>query len=345
MFYTTIHIFPSIMTTKKNLALLLFPVLLTACTLTEVEYDEQPTDNAEERLEDILEEQPVRETNNVTYTGTIQPAGISIYQQGSHRLSLPGGKFILLESDSKDLNGYVGEDVTIFGSLRPTVEAGGMIMRVERIELIAPEEELEPEPEEDAVEELPVNEDEETTVEQVPQMEPGDEENADEEVVSELPVEESTDEEPLAEDPVVEEIGEEEGEAAATTPEYMERVEVMARQDYASVNWTQQYCSSHIGFCAPVHRNWWFKSFGTTNQKLWHVELSSEPIEAMNQGPISIDLLAGDIPVESGTIDTTNGKVSGYAQWSFGRHFVISADAALQEAVEYITNNITEYIQ
>ena len=65
----------------------------------------------------------------------------------------------------------------------------------------------------------------------------------------------------------------------------------------------------------------------------------------MGQGPISVDLLAGDIPVANGTIDDSNGTVVGYTEWTFGRHFVISADSSLKEAVQYITSNITEYVQ
>ena len=349
------HIIQTLMTITKFYAIALLPFALTACTLVEVTQDEAPTENQEESLEEILEEQPVRETNNVTYTGTVQPAGISIYQQGSHRLSLPGGKFILLEAESLDLNGYVGEDVTIFGSLRPTVEAGGMIMRVERIELVEPKEEDVDEQEDEesddvteeeeltvpVEEELPVNTGDEPVEEEV-QLEPGDEESADPDVVLELPdieAEEPTEEPDEEEEAAIEEVPE------VVSAEFTERVEVMSRQDYTPANWTQQYCSSHIGFCNPVHRNWWFKSFGTTNNKLWHVELSSAPIDAMGQGPISVDLLAGDIPVANGTIDDSNGTVVGYTEWTFGRHFVISADSSLKEAVQYITKNITEYVQ
>ncbi len=338
------HIIQTFMTITKFYAIALLPFALTACTLVELTQDVTPTENQEESLEDILEEQPVRETNNVSYAGTVQPAGISIYQQGSHRLSLPGGKFILLEAENLDLNGYVGEAVTIFGSLRPTVEAGGMIMRVERIELTEPkEEELADEEVVEEEEKKDVNE------EEAIELEPGDEETADPEVVSELP---DTEAEVPTEDLVDEEEEEEEEEDVVeqiapevATEEFTQRVEVMSRQDYTPANWTQKYCSSHIGFCNPVHRNWWFKSFGTTNNKLWHVELSSAPIDAMGQGPISVDLFAGDIPVANGTIDDSDGTVVGYTEWTFGRHFVISADSSLKEAVEYITKNITEYVQ
>lgn len=334
------------MTINKKLFLLVLPLLLSACTLVEVEPAENPVEEPvkqQESLEDILDEQPVRETKNVTYTGTVQPAGISIYQQGSHRLSLPGGKFILLEAEDIDLNGYVGEDVTIFGSLRPTVEAGGMIMRVESIELVTSKEEEPIEDTDSDSENLPINtepEDVEEEKDEEVQLEPGDEDSASSDDVSDLPPPKDASSESSVSSAAVES-----SEPVEVSAEFTERVEVMSRQDYAPENWTQQYCSSHIGFCSPVHRNWWFKSFGTTNEELWHVELSSAPIDAMGQGPISVDLIAGEIPVSSGTINESNGMVMGYSEWTFGRHFVISADSSLRTAVEYITKNITEYVQ
>jgi len=335
---------PKTMTINKRFTLFILPVLLSACTLIEVTPDDNTVDTPaqvqeEETLKDILQEQPIRETNNVTYSGVVQPAGISIYQQGSHRLSLPGGKFILLEADDIDLNGYVGEEVTIFGSLRPTVEVGGMIMRVERIELVIPKEE---EPIEDTNSEpdnLPIDsETEDKEMEEKEEKEEEKQEGAQEKSSDES----SSSSESSSSESSASEVSSESVEVSA---EFTERVDVMSRQDYSPENWTQQYCSSHIGFCSPVHRNWWFKSFGTTNEELWHVELSSAPIDAMGQGPISVDLIAGDIPVSTGTVNESNGKVMGYSEWTFGRHFVISADSSLRAAVEYITQNITEYVQ
>ena len=331
-------------------ALTLSALTLTACGLVEVEYGQAKEDTPP------TEEVKVRETNNVTYTGEVQPAGISVYNQGTHRLVLPGGKFVLLEAEDLDLNGYVGEEVKIFGALRPTVEAGGMIMRVERIELIA-KEEAEEEPE---AEELPVNpEDTDDEPLEEPEEEPG-EESADPETTEpiDLPEEEEpteeeapTEEVPVEEVPVEEESPEEEPteEPEEETPpaessaEFKELVELMARQDYDAANWTQQYCSSHISFCAPVHRNWWFKSFGATSSTLWHIELSPAPIESLGQGPLVIELIAGSLADADGTIDIADGQATGYKEWTFGRHFRISGDESLEQAILYITQNITDY--
>lgn len=321
---------------------------LSACGLVEVEYDEKPEETAP-----VEQEVAVRETKNVTYTGVVQPAGISIYQQGSHRLVLPGGKFILLESDDLDLNGYVEEEVQIFGALRPTVEAGGMIMRVEKIELVFKE----AEGADEDVEELELEEEssssQETEEESSSSEESSEESEASEEASSEATEEESSSgEESLEESSDSSEAAEElEEEPEETTQEpetdeaFTERVAVMARQDYGVANWTQQYCTSHIGYCAPVHKNWWFKSYGATNSTLWHVEFNSEPIESLHQGPIALDLLPGSIGEQSGTVEIVDGKALGYFEWTFGRHFRVSGDASLEAPVRYITENITEYTQ
>jgi hypothetical protein len=308
---------------------------LTACGLVELEYD-QPKDS----LDSIVEDAPVRETKNVTYTGIVQPAGISVYNQGTHRLVLPGGKFVLLEGPDLDLNGYVGNEVRIFGASRPTKEAGGMIMRVERIELVTSKEL------EDLVEEIPeIDPEKEDSALEDPVEEPTDvSEDPEEEEVAELPDTEETEEPDALVEEVEEQPAEEEvEEAAEPTTDLLERLEVMARQDYSAGNWTQQYCTPHISFCAPVHRNWWFKSFGATSSTLWHVELSSEPIESLGQGPLVIELIAGSIGDADGTVDVSGGTAIGYKEWTFGRHFRISADESLKEAVTYITQNITDY--
>lgn len=339
-------------------AFILPAIILSACTLVEVEMEDSRPQ------EEISEEVPVRETKNVTYTGTVQPAGISIYQQGSHRLILPGGKFILLESEDIDLNGYVDEEVQIFGSLRPTVEAGGMIMRVEKITLVASEESVESEESEEPEESKESEETEESEEDDAQDLVEDPEEDQVDKVESEITetgedaeeevteVSEGAEEEASETDEGIEIEKEEDSqnsdavneaeETSEANPAVLERIELMARQDYAQENWTQQYCTSHIGYCAPVHKNWWFKSFGATNSTLWHVEFNSEPIEEIYDGPIALDLLAGSIAEKDGTVETTDGMVHGYREWTFGRHFRISGDESLIEAITYITKNITE---
>ncbi|HCI03946.1 TPA: hypothetical protein DE059_03390, partial [Candidatus Peribacteria bacterium] len=124
---------------KYFLGIVSIALVATACAKAPQKKEESTTPLVSSTSEE--EKAEVRETKNVIYQGVVKPAGISIYQQGSHRLQLETGKFILLESDTVDLNGYVGEHVEMVGAIRPTVEEGGMIMRVESAKLIIDEKE------------------------------------------------------------------------------------------------------------------------------------------------------------------------------------------------------------
>jgi len=306
--------------------------------------------------EHSVQDEPVRETPNVTYAGRIAPAGISVYQQGTHRLVLADDRFILLESDVVDLNGYVGEDVEAFGAIRPTVEEGGIIMRVENIRLKRSSEMsatgstasggavLADATENGGVSSAGAEEAEEEVVTSQPLPEP--------------PVaEEPTQKEPAAPASQAAEneegtpSGEESSEESADTPAQLTAVQeaaiaAMAKDSYAPDRWTQQYCTGHIGFCIPVHKNWWFKSFGNTTFSLWHLELNNAKVENIGDGVITVKLLSGTVASRKATdrqIRVQGSTAIGFRDWENGTHFEISADARLQEAVTYITNNLTAY--
>ena len=118
----------------------------------------------------------------------------------------------------------------------------------------------------------------------------------------------------------------------------------MSKDDLAMGQWTQQYCTSHIGFCIPVHRNWWFKSFGTTTSYLWHVEVSPEELQGLGDGPLVINLISGGIPASDDTTFKGQGDfVVGLRSWTENRHFEITAQKELRSAVEYMTKNLTVY--
>ena len=281
----------------------------------------------------------VRETPNVTYSGTVAPAGISIYQEGSHRLVLSDDRFILLESDSVDLNGYVDEEVKVTGSVRPTVEEGGMIMRVDNITLkkqkIA---DVEGETlEEESLEESESSEapEEEQTSSEAPE-EPS---NEDEEEAEEESSEEENGNEEESEDPVSEE--------EVLSAELLEIIESMAKDDYSPERWTQpQYCTGHIGFCVPIHKNWWYKSFGNTTSHLWHLELSNKKIESLGDGPIVVKLVAGSIGSKKATdkqVRVQANTVIGFRAWDDNSHFEIVADKSLENPVKYLTRELSKF--
>lgn len=118
------------------------------------------------------------------------------------------------------------------------------------------------------------------------------------------------------------------------------RAAAMAKANMAVANWTQQYCSTHVEFCTPVHKNWYYVSFGATSSSLWHVEMSNEEIVALGDGPISVVLQSGTAPAADGQVTVDGGTVTGIRAWTNNRHFVISAPAALEPAVRYITQEL-----
>jgi hypothetical protein len=100
-----------------------------------------------------------------------------------------------------------------------------------------------------------------------------------------------------------------------------------------------------VGFCIPVHRNWYYYSFGATSSYLWHVEVSAQEINNLGDGPLLINLVSGELPSSAfdGSVATQGDSVIGYRAWTNGRHFQIIAPAALQSAVQYMTNNLSVY--
>ena len=118
----------------------------------------------------------------------------------------------------------------------------------------------------------------------------------------------------------------------------------MAKDNMADNLWTQQYCSTHLSFCFPVHKNWWFKSFGTTTSYLWHVEISPVEIENLGDGPLVVNLMSGSAESQGltdGEVKTQGNFVVGYKAWTDGRHFEVSAPKSLEAAVRYIIGHIT----
>jgi hypothetical protein len=132
------------------------------------------------------------------------------------------------------------------------------------------------------------------------------------------------------------------------TAEFEARIVSMSADDIAEGNWVRDYCTGHIGFCVPVHKNWWFQSFGATSSELWHVEMNSAPLETLNDGPIAVRLVSGSIE----SIGATDGQVVregsiviGYRSWTDNRHFEITADARLESAIRHITESLSVYTE
>jgi hypothetical protein len=135
--------------------------------------------------------------------------------------------------------------------------------------------------------------------------------------------------------------------SASTQSDAMnQQVITMAKQKYDPALWTQQYCTSHLAFCIPAHKNWYYKSFGATTSNLWHVEFGIESIDALNQGPIVLNLVSGtsaSMDAQSGQIKTQGTDVIGFLDWNDNQHFELIADARLKDVVAYMLSKITPY--
>lgn len=262
----------------------------------------------------------VQETRNVIYRGELDEAGATIFMQGTHRLTLNDGRFILLESDVVGLSDYVGQEVEVFGSVRPTTEAGGMIMRVESI----------------------------TSLE-------ASSASSSEGGSSSSTSDSSSSDDAMAAASVSSSSSSSSSSSAASrasssativaSGELEAKAEAMARDNMALEHWTQEYCSTHIGFCIPVHRNWWFKSFGTTTSALWHVEIGPSEMNNLGEGPLTVRLVSGDITssgMSDGQVLVQGDGVVGARAWSGNRHFEIRGPANLEAAVRVLTEQLSE---
>lgn len=87
-------------------------------------------DHQDEPLGDIYSQQLKQ------YDGTLKVLGISIYQEGTHRLEKDDTLVLILVSKKIDLSQFEGKEVKVRGFVRDTVEGGQKIMDVSTVELV-----------------------------------------------------------------------------------------------------------------------------------------------------------------------------------------------------------------
>ncbi len=350
----------------------------------------------------------MQETKNVTYQGILQPAGSSIFMEGTHKLQLEDGRFIMLEGTGVDINAYIGKKVELLGAVRPTVEAGGMIMRVEKITS------LEASSSSSASGALMMSSSESSsavsatmTYVGVVQISPSGtceihvrgknsiitllnfteckkndgktmeisgtidttvSSHSNDDVhltvtnfheiltassvamvssssASAKPVASSS-VTPVSSSPIsvassVAAVASSAAYEAST--ELTDKAAIMAKDNLAANLWTQQYCSKTAGYCLSVHKNWYFKSFGATSTTLWHVEVGSQEINNIGEGPVSVNLVSGTVESAGGTdgqVTSKNGGVVGYKSWTDNRHFEILGPSNLQAAISFMLGSL-----
>jgi hypothetical protein len=252
--------------------------------------------------------------------------------EGSHMLTLYDGRSLLLESDVIALNDFIGREVEVMGAVHSTDAGGGLIMRVTVVTDIAPSSSSS-----ETASVVTEDQDASSVVSSLAASAVPVQVSSSSKSVQPLVISTASSIQASSASSVAD------GDEDASRAELEARTAVMAKAKVDEANWTQKYCTGHIGFCMPVHKNWWYKSFGAFVGPLWYVELSSSEIETKGHGPISVSLLKGDAGPEDGKVLPQGDYVLGVLSWTEGRHFEIKAPAALQSAVEYILQHITPY--
>lgn len=252
--------------------------------------------------------------------------------EGTHRLILPDGGFLLLESTDQNLDAHIGEQVEVAGIVRETVEGAGEIMTVTDVYVMA-----DPDPDVDVAVDV---EDAGASVSPPSSSSPSSPEAS-----------ESSSPPPTPPPPAASSSAQRISPpppppppAPTVTPDMEAKIKKMSKPKPEGA-WTQQYCTSHIGVCFPLRSDYWYHSFGTTTSTLWHVEVGAEEITNLGDGPIAVNLVAGrlDASIADQSVVESGDFVFGYRAWTENRHFEISGPAGLRGAIEYITTHIIPY--
>ena len=317
----------------KRLLPLALSLLLAACNLFGSAGSQMSSESSS--ANDALPE-----THNVSYTGTVEVADAATASQGTHQLRLQDGRAVMLSSTLLALEDYVSLEVVVFGAVRPTTDGSGVAMRVESVTVLSPMSSSETSS--SFSEEQSSSE--ESSVSSVAAQQPSSAAAVSSVVAtvsSKASVASSSSsvvKSSVAAAPV--------SSAAGVSAALDAKVKAMAKEDIAASRWTQQYCTSHIGFCVAVHKNWWFTSFGTSGSALWHLEVSNGEIAGLGDGPVVVNLMPGSVEssgASDGAVTEKNGFVIAYRSWKDNTHFEISAPSALKSAVSYMAQSITSY--
>ncbi|HVW66101.1 MAG TPA: hypothetical protein VHA78_00015 [Candidatus Peribacteraceae bacterium] len=274
---------------------------------------------------------PVTETQNVTYQGMLEPAGITIFMEGTHKLNLADGRFIMLRSAAINLDQYNGKNVEVFGAVRPTKEAGGIIMDVQTVTDLTPSSSSV-----SSSSESSMSESSESSTSSTSAMSSVESSKQSSSVMSSA-ISSATPSSAATSSVAAS------SSAYQGSTELTDKAAVMAKDNMTASLWTQQYCSGTAGFCVPIHKNWYYRGFGATATTLWHVEVGPTDVNNIGDGPLIVNLMSGSLDsvgASDGQVKVQNGQVIGYHSWSENRHFEIIAPANLQTAVTFMIANL-----
>lgn len=279
------------------------------------------------------------DTTQLSFEGVVQKVDVSVYMEGSHRLAMDDGSYLLLKSSVIGLDDYVGEFVRVTGLLSQSVEGNARVLQVLRAEVLLGQ------PETLSGAALPSSSSVSSFLESVSSAQASSVAASLPSVSSKAAVSSAARPASSSMQAIVRSSSSVAMSVGADAQAFSSRTAVMVKGGTDASRWTQQYCSSAAGFCVPVNKNWWFKSFGSSPTYLWHMEMSSSEIEAMGDGPISVSFFNGAVP--GGATDMSivprGDTVVGYRSWTEHRHFEISAPSSLQAAVQFITERLSVY--
>lgn len=360
------------MRTIRTFTLFSSVLLLLSCTSSPSDSGTATSSDAAASVSEVSSsDMPV--TRNVTYTGIMRKLGASIYMQGTHKLELQDGRFILLDTanDTIDLDAYIDTNVTVHGSVQPTVEGGGTIMHVEDVTSVTPSSSsvsssvatttfcggiaaiacpsgysCVDNPDDSCDPEHGGADCGGICIETINTSSSSVASSAAEATVS------------SSSQPVVHSSSSAVSSVASASSvsssansnaDKEQQIVLMAKQNYDAENlWTQKYCTSTAHFCIPVHKQWYYQSFGASAGTLWHVEFGMGEIDQPGQGVITLDLVSGSSAAAGGADGkavTKGGTVIGYRDWDGGRHFELKGDARLSAAASYMLANMEHYGQ
>ncbi len=361
-------------------SLLTLGILLGACSLGLGGSTQSGSDASSSTSSETASEESVL-TPNVSYTGVLEEIGVTVYQQGTHKMVLDDGQLLVLESSDAnlDLNAYIGKRVEVHGSVQPTVEAGGTFMRVSEVTV------LEAASSSVAMEDTSSASATSSSSAPAKKMcggiaafpcdagqvcidDPSDDcdpksGGADCSGVcvdvltqpSSAPASSSVmtaSSVPTSSRPASSAAAPSSAPSVSSASSVMNadlepQVLLMVKQSYDQPSlWTQKYCTSHMAFCVPVHKNWYFKSFGATTSNLWHVEFGMVDISSLGEGAIVLNLVSGSsasMDARDGQIKSQGSDLIGFKDWTDGNHFELIGDARLRPALEYMLKSISAY--
>ncbi|MSR87367.1 hypothetical protein EXS70_04330 [Candidatus Peribacteria bacterium] len=265
--------------------------------------------------------------------GLLRPAGNGITMEGSHRLLTDVGQELLLKSATIQLNDYVDGKVRVSGSVRPSVENSMMLMDVETIERVLP---TSASGSTVSASSLSSSSSEAASS----AMSSSEAPSSSSVPASSSSLAASSSKQPVSSAKPAASSAAAASSSVGSTVDVSASVKAMAKATVNSANFTSQYCTSHIGFCVPYHRNWYHQSFGALSPSLWHVEIADHEMDEAGQGVIKVDLVSGALTGAEGVAVEQGTTVVASRQWTGNRHFEISGPVELKAAVEFMANGL-----